>query len=114
MTKEAHVVPGRRPPSLDPAAAGATLRVGDRSYRYFRLDALPVSDLARVGQQIQSSTGALLRVNEVLESRPEVDERADAEPLPPLSDEIRLEQVTFSVRQFTVRYEDGDPVTIRS
>ena len=36
------------PPSIDPAQARATLRVGDRSYAYHRLEAAGVPDLARL------------------------------------------------------------------
>ena len=35
----------------------------------------PVTVLTGIGQQIQSSTGALVRINEVLDAAPEVDEQ---------------------------------------
>jgi aconitate hydratase len=47
MTKEARPV-STPPPSIDPAQARATLRVGDRSYAYHRLEAAGVPDLARL------------------------------------------------------------------
>ena len=37
-----------RPPSIDPGASRAVLRVGDREYAYHRLDAAGVADLARL------------------------------------------------------------------
>lgn len=63
----------------------------------------PVTELAGVGQQVQASTGALLRVNEVLDSEPDVADPPDAEPLPPLSEELRLQDVSVS-------YRPGEPV----
>ena len=56
----------------------------------------PVTSLTGIGQQIQSSTGALVRINEVLDAEPEVDERADAQDLPPLQHSISLRDVGFS------------------
>jgi ABC-type multidrug transport system fused ATPase/permease subunit len=55
----------------------------------------PVTSLTSIGQQVQASTGALVRINEVLEAAPDVvDSGGDA--LPPLSREIRLDGVGFS------------------
>jgi aconitate hydratase len=45
--KEAHRM-STRPPLIDPVAARDTLRVGDREYTYYRLDAAGVPDLARL------------------------------------------------------------------
>ena len=56
----------------------------------------PVTVLTTIGQQIQASTGALTRINEVLESAPDIDDTPDASPLPPLAKEIRLAGVSFS------------------
>ncbi|MDQ6728542.1 MAG: ABC transporter ATP-binding protein/permease, partial [Actinomycetota bacterium] len=56
----------------------------------------PVTALTGIGQQIQAATGALERVNEVLEAVPEIDDTADATVLAPLRREIRLEGVGFS------------------
>jgi aconitate hydratase len=47
MTKEARPVSSHSP-FIDPAAAHAVLRVGDRSYAYHRLDAAGAADLARL------------------------------------------------------------------
>lgn len=63
----------------------------------------PVSTLTRVGQQLQNATGALHRVNEILEAEPEVAEPEEPVELPRLSSEIRLERVTFG-------YQPGEPV----
>ncbi|HEX6128011.1 MAG TPA: aconitase family protein, partial [Candidatus Limnocylindria bacterium] len=50
-----------RPPSVDPAASRATLRVGDRSYEYFRLDAAGVPDLARLPYTVKVLLENMLR-----------------------------------------------------
>lgn len=63
----------------------------------------PVSTLTRVGQQLQSATGALHRVNEILEAEPEVAEAQDPVTLPRLTSEIRLDHATFG-------YEPSEPV----
>src|SRR5205085_7836563 len=56
----------------------------------------PVTVLTGIGQEIQTSGGALARINEVLEADPEVADRPDAGDLPPLHDEIRLAGLSFS------------------
>jgi ABC-type multidrug transport system fused ATPase/permease subunit len=56
----------------------------------------PVTALTTIGQQVQASTGALTRINEVLESVPDVADGTDALPLPPVTREIRLSNVNFS------------------
>ncbi len=56
----------------------------------------PVGQLTGVGQQLQSSTGALARVNEVLDAELDVPDAPDAIDLPPLTREIRFDDVTFS------------------
>ena len=63
----------------------------------------PVATLTGIGQQIQASTGALVRINAVLDEIPDIDERPNAQPLPPLNQEIRLTGVEFS-------YTPGRPV----
>ncbi len=50
-----------RPPLIDPAAARATLRAGDRVYRYHRLDAAGVPDLARLPYTVKVLLENLLR-----------------------------------------------------
>jgi ABC-type multidrug transport system fused ATPase/permease subunit len=56
----------------------------------------PVTVLTGIGQQLQSATGALVRINEVLDEVPEVVDEPDATPLAPLTREIRLADVGFS------------------
>ncbi|MCA1692486.1 MAG: ATP-binding cassette domain-containing protein, partial [Actinobacteria bacterium] len=56
----------------------------------------PVTALTGIGQEIQAATGALERVNEVLQAVPEIDDAPDAVALPPLRREIHLEGVGFS------------------
>ena len=56
----------------------------------------PVTALTGIGQQVQASTGALVRINEVLGAVPEVADAPDATPLAPLQHEIRLAGVSFS------------------
>ena len=50
----------------------------------------PVTALSAVGQLVQQSSGALLRINEVLAATPDVTDRPDARPLPPVSRSIRF------------------------
>ncbi len=55
----------------------------------------PVTVLTTLGQDVQAATGALVRINEVLEAEPEpVD--PDAGELPQLSRELRLSDLSFS------------------
>jgi ABC-type transport system involved in Fe-S cluster assembly fused permease/ATPase subunit len=56
----------------------------------------PVTVLTGIGQQIQASTGALARINEVLDAEPSVVDQSDNAPLAPLASEIRLSDVGFS------------------
>ena len=50
-----------RSPSVDPSRARATLRVGDRSYEYFRLDAAGAPDLARLPYTVKVLLENMLR-----------------------------------------------------
>jgi ABC-type multidrug transport system fused ATPase/permease subunit/CRP-like cAMP-binding protein len=56
----------------------------------------PVTVLTGIGQQVQSATGALHRIDEVADEPPEYEDRPDAIDLPPLTQDIRLENVDFS------------------
>jgi ABC-type multidrug transport system fused ATPase/permease subunit len=56
----------------------------------------PVTVLTGIGQQIQMSTGALLRINEVLDATPQVTDPPGAVTLPPIVRDIRLDGVSFS------------------
>jgi ABC-type multidrug transport system fused ATPase/permease subunit len=55
----------------------------------------PVTVLTGIGQQVQAATGALIRINEVLEATPAVADAADAAPLAPLHDGIEMRGVSF-------------------
>ena len=49
------------PSSIDPAAARATLRVGDRSYAYYRLDAAGVPEIERLPYTVKVLLENMLR-----------------------------------------------------
>ena len=66
----------------------------------------PVASLTQIGQQLQASTGALYRVNEVMDEVPDVADGPNAIQLPPVTREIRLEDVGFSYTS-DVRTLDG-------
>ena len=71
----------------------------------------PVTVLTGIGQQVQASTGALVRINDVLGAAPEIADAPDAVPLPPLAHEIHLSGVGFSYTPER-RTLDGVDVTI--
>jgi ABC-type multidrug transport system fused ATPase/permease subunit len=56
----------------------------------------PVTVLTGIGQQIQVATGALHRIDEILDEEPEITERPGAGPLPPLRTGIELRGLDFS------------------
>jgi ABC-type multidrug transport system fused ATPase/permease subunit len=56
----------------------------------------PVTVLTGIGQQLQSATGALVRINEVIDEAPEVVDQPDATPLAPMTREVRLNNIGFS------------------
>ena len=56
----------------------------------------PTTTLAGIGQQVQAATGALVRVNEVLDAAPEVEQADAAKALAPLASSIVLKGVSFS------------------
>jgi ABC-type multidrug transport system fused ATPase/permease subunit/pSer/pThr/pTyr-binding forkhead associated (FHA) protein len=56
----------------------------------------PVTALTSIGQQIQASTGALVRINEILDAASEVEEGQDLPDMPPIHNDIRLRHVSFS------------------
>ncbi len=55
----------------------------------------PIASLAGIGQTMQQATGSMERVNELFQEPVAVKDRPGAVPLPPLSNEIRFEGVTF-------------------
>ena len=65
----------------------------------------PVSALTSIGQLVQVSTGALFRVREVLDVKPDIDDHPQATPIPPVRREIRVADVWFSY--------DSDRPTLR-
>jgi len=60
-TNEWRRIVSTAPPSVDPGAARAVLRVGDRSFRYFRLDAAGATDLARLPYTVKVLLENMLR-----------------------------------------------------
>ncbi len=56
----------------------------------------PVAALTSLGQQVQATTGSLMRINEVLDAQREIDDLSDAFDLAPLEREIQLDHVDFS------------------
>ena len=56
----------------------------------------PVTALTGLGQQVQMATGALARINEVLDSTPAVSDRPGAANLAELKGDIRFDHVRFS------------------
>lgn len=56
----------------------------------------PVTMLSTIAQQIQISTGALVRINEVLEAVPEVSDAHGAKPLARLGRSLELRDVSFA------------------
>jgi ABC-type multidrug transport system fused ATPase/permease subunit len=56
----------------------------------------PVTALTGIGQQLQASTGALVRINEILDAVPEVEEGQDLPDLLPIHSDITLRHVSFS------------------
>ena len=63
----------------------------------------PIAGLAGIGQTAQMAVGALERVSEILDEPIAIADSPNAVALPPLSQEVRLENVTF-------QYEGRPPV----
>jgi len=63
----------------------------------------PIKALSEVNANVQQGLAAAIRVFEVLDTAPEVAERAGARALPPFRHAVRYEHVTFA-------YEAGRPV----
>jgi subfamily B ATP-binding cassette protein MsbA len=63
----------------------------------------PVKSLAEVNSNVQQGVAAGERVFALLDTRPEVEDRPGARPLPRFADRIRYERVSF-------HYHDGEPV----
>jgi subfamily B ATP-binding cassette protein MsbA len=63
-----------------------------------------VSDLGGINTTRQQALAAAQRIfNEVLDQRPEVAEKPDAQPMPPIEGRVQFENVSFA-------YQEGEPV----
>src|SRR5262249_51629769 len=56
----------------------------------------PVASLSGLGQTVETASGSLDRVNELLDEPPSIADKPGAPALPPLSNEIRFEHVNFA------------------
>ncbi len=65
----------------------------------------PAAALSQVGQQVQNSTGALVRIDEVLQAEVDIAAPAQPTPLPPVREAVTLDGVTFAY--------PGAPPTLR-
>lgn len=61
----------------------------------------PISAISRVYSRVLSAMASAERIFEYLDTEPEIRERSDAMPLPPLRGEVRFEKVSFG-------YDEGD------
>jgi len=61
----------------------------------------PISAISRVYSRVLSAMASAERIFEYLDTEPEIRERSDARPLPPLRGEVRFEGVSFG-------YDEGD------
>jgi ATP-binding cassette, subfamily B, bacterial len=64
---------------------------------------VPIATLSDAGQSVDRASGALERVSELLDEPVTIADRPNAVPLQPLTQEIRLDRVTFG-------YEPGRPI----
>jgi ABC-type multidrug transport system fused ATPase/permease subunit len=79
----------------------------------------PIAALSGIGQAIQTATGSIDRINELLDEPIAVTEKTDARPLPPLSATIRLENASFAydasrpiLRDVSLTVQAGQAVAI--
>jgi len=70
----------------------------------------PVTSLTSLGQQIQAGSGALARVNQVLDAEPQIVDAPGAAPAAPLVSEIRLDEVDFAYTSERPTLEDVSAV----
>lgn len=56
----------------------------------------PFGSAARVFSQIKEAQGAMQRVFEILDTRPEIGDRPDAVEMPPIEGRVRVERVSFA------------------
>ena len=71
----------------------------------------PITTLTGVGEQLQRSAGAMMRIKEVLDREPGIADRPDAVELGPVSRELELGDVAFGYDPDT-RVLDGVDATI--
>jgi ATP-binding cassette, subfamily B, bacterial len=63
----------------------------------------PITVLALTLQLVQMAAGSMVRVRELLDEQPAIEDKPGAAELPPLSGELRLEHVSFG-------YDTGRPI----
>jgi len=63
---------------------------------YTLMVATPVSSLAGLYAQFMSALGATERLFELLDTQPDIQDRPDAQPLPPARGQVSFEKVSFS------------------
>ncbi len=63
---------------------------------YMTLALSPVTTLSTMSQEIQQASGAMERVMELVEEEPRIKDKPGAVDIPPVSHDIRFENVTFS------------------
>jgi ABC-type multidrug transport system fused ATPase/permease subunit len=73
------------------------LSVGDISALLVLVKSIfsPIASLSGIGQTMQQATGAIERIDELLQAPVAIADKPGAVPLPPLTREIRFENVTF-------------------
>ncbi|HQK96284.1 MAG TPA: ABC transporter ATP-binding protein, partial [Armatimonadota bacterium] len=78
------------------AAEAVTLGTVTAFIGYLNRLFVPVRNLSRLYSTVQSAFAGAERVFEILDERPSVAEALDAQPLAPLSSEVRFESVSFA------------------
>ena len=67
---------------------------------------LPLAGFTSMGEMIQMASGSMARVTEILDRSIPIEDAADAKPLDPLRQQIRLENVTFGYSPEKVTLQD--------
>jgi ATP-binding cassette, subfamily B, bacterial MsbA len=86
---------------------------------YTMMVATPISSLAGLYAQFQSALGAAERLFELLDTRPDIADRPDALPLPPVNGRVTFRQVSFNynskmaiLRQINFTAEPGRVIAL--
>jgi ATP-binding cassette, subfamily B, bacterial MsbA len=86
---------------------------------YTMMVATPISSLAGLYAQFQSALGAAERLFELLDTRPDIEDRPDARPLPPLKGRVAFHDVSFDysektavLRQVSFTAEPGQVIAL--